>query len=223
MFKFLQDVTFSRNSVHFHKTGVDIPMDKAFVYQIWKIGSLHAAIRLRNPGRILKGRSRKKIMFFPQRAGPWYNARIAAEYAGLKITDDVHEADYHFVFSDDTISTVADDLPAKYREKSINSETVDISKGRVGEVFKNVFGYNVKVDPLTYSGLVVAKSEANGTHDGGVIECPITPDKVEPDRAYQKLVPTGSTEEHTEDLRLIYVMNAPAVVLPENRAGFWRD
>ncbi len=218
MFKFLKGMTFSTRSIHFHKTGVDIPIDKDLFYQIWKIGSLHGILRLSKISRALTGRlPRKTIAFFPQRPGPWYNARIAAEMAGFKVVDDIDGADYQFVFSDDTHTELTEDIITSMDEAAINKGAFDISKSHVGDVFFEIFGYAINVDPATFVGDVVAKSEMNGTHDGQVIQCPILPSEIDPQCAYQKLIPTGRADNRTEDLRLLYIMNKPIIVFHKTK------
>lgn len=57
--------------------------------------------------------------------------------------------------------------------KIINAECVDISKSHVDSCFKEVFGYSITIDPYTYKGLGVKKSELNYKHDGEIIPFPI--------------------------------------------------
>ena len=216
MFKFLRGVTFNKGSIHFHKTGVDIPIDRDFIYQVWKITSLHTAIRIANMARFVTGRlPGKSIVFYPQRAGPWYNARIAAEMAGFKVVDHIEDADYQFAFSDDTFTTA--EIKDNLRESSVNFDVLDISKSNVGDAFKKVFGYDVKIDPTTFKGEAVEKSENNGTHDGRVVTCPIDAGEVKDGFAYQRLIPTGPDKDFTEDLRLLYIMDKPVVVFHKTK------
>jgi hypothetical protein len=62
----------------------------------------------------------------------------------------------------------------------------DISKSRVDRIFAETFGYTITVDPTTYRGPCVEKSEENGTHDGRIIDCPI--DAPRPRYVYQKAI-----------------------------------
>jgi hypothetical protein len=60
----------------------------------------------------------------------------------------------------------------------INARSVDISKRTVGEAGVSVFGYPLNVNPTEYCGLMVEKSDQNYTHDGRVIQGPISPENV---------------------------------------------
>jgi hypothetical protein len=56
----------------------------------------------------------------------------------------------------------------------VNARCDDISKQRVGRVFEEVFGYQLDVDPTTYTGTMVRKSDLNAAHDGAVLVGPIS-------------------------------------------------
>ena len=213
MFKFLQGVTFKGRIIHFNKTGADIPVDKNLLIYAWKISSLHTLIKIVKLWQKVRGNSPgKTITFLPQRAGPWYNARIAAELAGYRVIDNAEKADYQFAFSDETFSNYRNSSENALRDDAINLHATDISKSNVGKIFHEVFGYGVSVDPTTFSGPCVAKSESNATHDGKILSCPIPTNDVKEGYAYQKLIPTGQNPEKTEDLRVLYVMNKLVVI-----------
>jgi GT2 family glycosyltransferase len=80
-----------------------------------------------------------------------------------------------------------------------NLECDDIGKAHVDRAFEHAFGYTSLVDPLTYRGLCVSKSELNGAHDGVVIECPVT--RRESNRVYQRLIRNESADGTVEDIR----------------------
>ncbi len=164
------------------------------------------------------------MVFYPQTAGPWYNAWTAAHLAGFKVTKTLDRADYVFVFDDLTHSNAADALTFVQKAKAINPQITDISKVNVGSVFKNVFGYSVDVDPATHQGPAVEKSDENGTHDGRIVECPLTPDQINPAMVYQKLVDSCFNGETTEDLRIAVAYGDIPVVYhkhknPDERFG----
>ncbi len=48
-----------------------------------------------------------------------------------------------------------------------------------------MFGYPLAVDPATWTGPAVEKSEANGTHDGRIVACP---QRARPGFVYQRVV-----------------------------------
>jgi hypothetical protein len=105
------------------------------------------------------------------------------------------------------------------RTRVLNATCTDIRKSTVAKHFLAVFGYALEVDPFTYSGTIVRKSENNGAHDGTLLQGPLT--QVEPGYLYQRLVsyptPTGMAE-----WRLFIVGRKPAAVYrlcapPDNR------
>jgi hypothetical protein len=68
----------------------------------------------------------------------------------------------------------------------VNFCCLDISKRRLDEVHREIFGYGVNVDPLTYVGPGVIKSDLNGLHDGQVATFPIS--HIEDGIVYQRLI-----------------------------------
>ena len=56
---------------------------------------------------------------------------------------------------------------------AINGECLDTSKSHVDAVWAEVSGYSIAVDPLTYAGPMVFKSEYNGAHDGRLVRGPV--------------------------------------------------
>ena len=118
---------------------------------------------------------------------------------------DPHLADAVFVFDDKTESETGETLDSSLKAKAINHRIDDISKNRVAEVFKSVFDYSVDIDPLTYQGKAVQKSDANATHDGQVVECPLAPDAIKEGSVYQKLIDSTFDGARSEDLRMAYV------------------
>lgn len=84
--------------------------------------------------------------------------------------------------------------------RSVNYGCVDISKELVGDVFERVFGYNMSVDPLTYEGFIVEKSDENAAHDGRVVQAPI--DRRDSSKVYQVLADSRDADGMVTDLRV---------------------
>lgn len=85
----------------------------------------------------------------------------------------------------------------------INAKCLDISKSHVERVQKEVFGYSLAVDPLTYQGRLVIKSDTNGVHDGKEVDGPVS--GIDPTCVYQALVDNrcpGGASDYVCDLRL---------------------
>lgn len=162
--------------------------------------------------------ARPTLAFFPQPAGPWYNIWLAVQNTKLQLTKHPENADYIFIFDDSTHSEAAANLPAEVNAQLINHRVTDISKSNVGRVFQKVFGYNLEIDPLTYEGAVVEKSDENGTHDGKIITCPIPASNIKPGYAYQKFIDSSFSGKTSEDLRVASVYGEVAAVFHKHKA-----
>jgi hypothetical protein len=95
-------------------------------------------------------------------------------------------------------STQAD--PKLITRTGINSACHDISKTKVDRLFEEVFGYQITVDPLTFQGRCVQKSDENGIHDGQLIECPIK--RVQTGCVYQKYIDTSVGSGLVDQMRV---------------------
>lgn len=70
----------------------------------------------------------------------------------------------------------------------VNRRCADRSKSHVAAVFERVFGYPLSVDPTTYEGQIVEKSDSNATHDGRLLDGPLDPSEVREGFVYQRAV-----------------------------------
>ena len=126
------------------------------------------------------------LLFYPELPRPYAVLYKLAVLAGYRMTSNPEApCDAVFLWDDETRSAVG---PFRGDEAAINRRCTDIGKGHVSAVFEDVFGYPIEVDPTTYEGRVVKKSDENATHDGEVIDCPIPADLVFPGYVYQKAV-----------------------------------
>ena len=120
---------------------------------------------------------------------------------GYRITTDArHAADLVIAWEDATVrrpDSGLDELAAK--RHVLNYRCVDINKDRMAEVFAEIFGYSLAVDPRTYSGKILRKANANASHDGVVLTGPIA--EASSEFTYQKLV-DNVVDGFLEDLRL---------------------
>lgn len=87
----------------------------------------------------------------------------------------------------------------------LNARCTDISKRRMEEAFQKVFGYSLAIDPLTYNGKAVCKSDENAAHDGYIVDCPIK-EKVQ-GRVYEVLIDNSIADDVVEDIRISVVGN----------------
>ena len=97
-------------------------------------------------------------------------------------------------------------------ERVINIDCLDISKKHVDGVFSKVFGYSTIIDPLTFKGKIVEKSDTNGKHDGIILDGPI--EEVRNEKIYQKLINNSSSDQFVVDMRVpVFGGNIPFVFL----------
>ncbi len=94
----------------------------------------------------------------------------------------------------------------------VNRACTDVSKRRVAAAFAEVFGYGLAVDPAAHQGPIVEKSDENHAHDGRVLDGPLAPEAIDPDRVYQRLVDATDGEEVVDLRTPIYAGSIPVVI-----------
>jgi hypothetical protein len=194
--------------VHYHDTGARIRLDTALARDVLTWFSYYlplrinaAARRLFNPG--------PKLYFVPRAPPPWYLIWNASAWIGARETKRVQDADAIVYFEDATWS----EGHAHASLPCINGGCTDVSKSRVAQVFEEIFGYPLAVDPMGHRGQCVEKSELNGAHDGRIIACPAQP---RDNHVYQRLIETGD-DAFAEDLRTPCVGGEPVAVFVKRR------
>lgn len=85
--------------------------------------------------------------------------------------------------------------------KILNLHSRDISKFYVDKVFESVFGYSSRIDPTTYQGPFVQKSDINAKHDGKIHAQPIK-EAIDEGSIYQVLIDNSAGEGLVRDLRV---------------------
>lgn len=213
MLKYFHGIRIRGNHIHVTYTGIDIHLTHGLFKSAWRAATFNLFLLGQSLIRLLTFRRPKHtLVFHPQPSGPWYNAWLVARMGHVKIVSEKDRADRVFIFDDRTHSYAGDTLSPEQRALSFNADITDISKNHVGDVFEQVFGYSLRIDPLTYEGRAVEKSDANGTHDGRIVTCPLAPEDMRPDCAYQKLVETENADGETEDLRIAWIFGEIPVV-----------
>lgn len=191
-----------------------ITFDRSFISSAHMVAKIYLHYAYKNLTRTHKQKTagrRRTLAFYPHPAGPWYTIWMALQSTSLKIISSEKAADIVFVFDDKT------ELGSDYDLQNstilrVNSKVTDISKLHVAKIFETVFEYPLAVDPLTYAGQAVCKSNENGVHDGYLITLPIVEDEVKPACVYQRLVDSTFDGERSEDLRIAYVFGSVPVV-----------
>ena len=187
------DYCLSGGRIYLRKTGNSAALDLRLLREVasWLVCFLivtarAAALHIWRPG--------PAIWFTPDVPHPRYMVRIAAMWAGMRVAASSGDADAAFYFEDATRAAA----PAPPIGPALNFGCADISKSRVARVFEAVFGYPLSIDPNSWDGPAVEKSETNGAHDGRIVACPMV---AQPGRIYQRLIDTLGPGGFTYDLR----------------------
>lgn len=162
--------------------------------------------------KMLRGKSPITILCYPQLPQWYHMLYIVSCYGGYALTKNPKaKHDLAFAFEDVTVKNIDETRKQLQRNiRLINGHSVDISKQRVSTVFKEVFGYDLSIDPRTYSGVFVEKSDSNATHDGVIHRTPIEPKE---GFVYQKFIDATYDDATTRELRvMIYNLSIPFVL-----------
>lgn len=86
----------------------------------------------------------------------------------------------------------------------INDTHLNVDKSNVQAVFEKVSSRSLRVDPRTFKGIAVVKSERNAEHDGAVIRLPI--DKPRRHFVYERLIDNTVFDDLVFDIRIPVIM-----------------
>jgi len=205
-----RDFEFQDGVVTVKKTGARLRLEPGLIAEVLSWFPFYIVVegwRLRRSSR-----SGPKIWFAPDRPRPWYLIWSVLHVAGARIANTASEADAIFYF-DDSTTCGAMEWPSGAR--SINRHCQSIAKSHVGAIFEQCFGYALNVDPTKFSGKLVRKSEANGAHDGRIVEAPCAP---EPGFVYQRVIDNSIAGGRVEDLRCPTVGGKIPLVILKRRS-----
>lgn len=207
------DFKYSNKGLLVKKTGAHIPFEWSLFHDVFSWFAFYFFAQTWRIGRWLSGYKRPTIAFFPDKPRPWYFIWPVMHVAGAKIIKDASKADIVFQFDDATITN--NTVPETSADAVlVNFDCNDISKSLISEVFAEAAGYHLGVDPSTYAGAMVEKSEMNGAHDGRIIMGPMEP--VE-GKNYQRLIDNEIDGGMVEDLRTCIVGGEPTIVYRKRR------
>jgi hypothetical protein len=88
---------------------------------------------------------------------------------------------------------------------ALNGACTDITKRRVEQAASAAFGYPSLVDPTTWTGPMVDKADGNSRQDARIVEGPLRPDQIRPDRVHQRLIDSVDAEGAVVILRAAVV------------------
>jgi hypothetical protein len=202
------DFQFGGGRVKVHKTGADLRLDPGLIRDVGRWAVLYVPVRLK--AAVMRTlRPGPRVWFAPDVPRPWYLIWNATAWCGARLAPALDQADVAFYFEDVTCGPA----PVVSGMTCINQACTDVSKSHVAAIFAQVFGYDLSIDPETWTGLAVEKGELNGAHDGRTVRCP-TP--ALPGKTYQKLI-DNRDGDFVDDLRTPCVDGEPVVVYIKRR------
>ena len=204
-----KDFEFSNGIVTVKKTGARLPIEPGLIGEVLNWFPFYFVVeswRLQAPSQ-----TGPRIWFAPDRPRPWYLIWSVLHAAGASIAKRPAEADVVFYFDD---STICDSTPVPPGAHVINRHCASIAKSHVTKVFEEVFGYSLSVDPQTWTGAMVMKSEKNGAHDGRIVHGPCEPVA---GYVYQRVIDNRIDRGLVEDLRCPTIGGKIPLVLPKRR------
>lgn len=158
---------------------------KSFFEVFFKdLNHIHLFIR-----QFLKNGFRTKTIFiYPDYPGSGTTIYKVAKTLNYNLTNKVcNNPDIIIFWEDQTHKTQFLSLePFLKSHNVINYNSRDISKVFVDNQFKSVFFYSVIINPKTFSGKIVAKSDINAAHDGQIIKGPLS--DLKDNMVYQRLI-----------------------------------
>lgn len=183
--------------VSVRSTGQKLPVKGRFLWVCFNWFIYYLCMEAWRAGSI--ARRGPRVAFMPGRPRPWYFIWPALHAAGGRIVSDPEQADIVVYFEDATSACAHVQPEARL---ALNFACTDVTKSRVNSVFEQVFGYPLRIDPLTAAEPVVEKSETNGAHDGRIRQAPCEP--VE-GCVYQRLIDNRIDADRVEDFRCLVV------------------
>ncbi len=129
-----------------------------------------------------------------------------AAHLGAILTNKPRTCDAVLFFDDQTVKGELHPSLKNKANKVLNAECSDIQKTTVEHHHVAVFGYGTFIDPCTYHGTAVCKSNGNALHDGRYVDCPT--DETVPDCVYQRVIDNRTDDGLALDYRVAVMGDA---------------
>lgn len=210
----LDDFEYQDGSLLVKKTGHHVPLKLGLITDVIVWMSFFSLTQGWRIWHRIRGHRRPRITFVPDVPRPWYFIWPVLHAAGAIIEKDITKADVVFHFDDSTQCEGLLPEGISPTAKLINFGCLDVSKSVVAKAFESAAGYALAVDPRTYTGPMVEKSEINAAHDGRIIEGPMDPIT---GKTYQRLIDNSIDGDLVEDLRTTFVAGEPRIVFIKRR------
>ena len=152
------------------------------------------------------GFKNKTILVYPEFPNKRTTIFKIARHYNYNLTNNIKsKPDIVINWEDVTFKSNCPELQ-QFSKHVINAESSDISKVYVDNAFKEVFGYSTFIDPLTYTGKIVRKSDLNAKHDGTILNGPLK--TIDEESIYQILIDNSYNDTLVKDIRVPVVIVA---------------
>lgn len=175
--------------------------------------SLHTVLLILYGFNRRKTCTKRELTILPRRPLPCYTIWGIAQVLGLKLV--TRPVEKGILWLD--VTTISPHESNTKCTKAINSSCRNIKKSFVSSTYQNVFKRSIDVDPKSYRGLIVQKSEINGAHDGRILSAPLISPRS--DCCYQKLIDNRTQDGmRVVDERVVIVGNMIPLVYRKERS-----
>jgi hypothetical protein len=210
----ITDFKIDEGAILVKKTGYRIAPTLSLAHDVFTWFCFYFFAQSWRTWRWMSGHKRPTIAFYPDKPRPWYFIWPVMHVSGARVIEDVGAADIVMQF-DDTTETAHPHPAVKPGARLVNFNCHDVSKSHVAALFEQAAGYSLTVDPKTFTGRMVEKSEINAAHDGRVIDGSLAEPIV--GKTYQRLIDNEIDGGLVEDLRCCLVGGTPTVVFRKRR------
>jgi hypothetical protein len=160
---------------------------------------------------------RDYVIVSPTKPRDVYSLWKLARLSGIKM---VSEADSHRLPKELILASIRhhdETWDTRVYDGLLNGACTDISKSHVDATFGKVFGYTTQIDPRTYIGRAVMKSEINYSGGGTFIDCPLGEADIKPMHFYQKLVDNKVQSDVVKEYRVSVICGEITDVIVQYR------
>jgi len=177
-----------------------------------KLKSWDFKLKLTGKNILNKKKPLLDILFYPEFPFRGYKLARMCYASNYNITSNIKKScDIAIFWQDRTFKTPDQKIfELAKKQKVINIDFLDISKEKVDRVFTRIFGYSSFINPLSYSGKALKKSNENALKDCTIIECPIK--NTEPGYVYQKFYNNEIKPGILEEFRFIIINNKTSYI-----------
>jgi hypothetical protein len=168
----------------------------------WIIKDLRSAFR--DLSNLFKNGRLPVVITYPDYPSKRTTVQAITKKLGYRLTNKVlPNSDLVIFFDDQTHKRPLDPVVSACATRVWNAQCTDISKQKVERIHLDVFGYGTFIDPVSYSGIAVQKSDSNAMHDGTYVTCPI--DSPVSNCVYQRVLDNQTENGLALDYRVPFI------------------